>query len=241
MVTIDQQPNPHMSPLIRSIIKLFADDTILMATCLSSEDCVRCLQPDRDRISAWATLWKITMNPMKTKCLTVSRLPFEYAPLMLQNTFIEEVTSHQHIGVTLQLNGKWGKQISKMIERAESRIYILKGHARKLGRGPLRPLYLAYIRPILEHACIVCGNIIVEESDRLESIQRTALRLITGSKLGSNRGQLYKELDLPLLNQRRWALRLCKLWEILHRDTPGTLNSSSFPKINERNPYSTRD
>ena len=58
---------------IQSIIKMFADDTILGATGNTSEECSNILQPNIDKLAAWARKWKIKLNPSKTKCLTISR------------------------------------------------------------------------------------------------------------------------------------------------------------------------
>ena len=63
----------------------------------------------------------------------------------------------------------------------------------------------------MEHASVVWDNITQEESEQLEGLQRRALLVICGSKLGSSHEQLYNELDLPTLAKRHWALRLCKM------------------------------
>ena len=54
---------------IQCLIKVFADDTILGATGKTTEECSDILQPNIDRLAAWAFTWKIMLNPLKTKCL----------------------------------------------------------------------------------------------------------------------------------------------------------------------------
>ena len=74
----------------------------------------------------------------------------------------------------------------------------------------------------------------------MEAIQQAALRIITGTKVGTKHFSLYRELDLPKLSARRYESRLVKLYEILNRNTPGRMNREDLESINERNPYPSR-
>ena len=103
---------------LTSDVKLFADDTILSATGDTALDCVRALQPNIELLSNWAKKWKVSLNTLKTKCFTVSRKRFMYAPLTLNGRLVEEVTCHFHLGLRLQSNGKWDILIGYMIDRA---------------------------------------------------------------------------------------------------------------------------
>ena len=141
---------------ITSDVKLFSDDTILGITEDTATDCVRALQPDILRVSNWASRWKVSLNSLKTKCLTISRKTQEYAPLMMNGKLVEEVEYHCHLGLRLQANGKWKRQVDHMIARASKRLSILKFYSRRFTRQPLRQLYLSYIRPLLEYGdCMV--------------------------------------------------------------------------------------
>ena len=74
----------------------------------------------------------------------------------------------------------------------------------------------------------------------MEAIQLSAMRNITGNKLGTSHFGLYRELDLPTLKTRRYSSRMIKFFEVLNRDTEGRLNRRDFGTVDERNPYSTR-
>ena len=225
---------------IQSIIKMFADDTILGATGKTSDECSNILQPNIDQLAAWAKKWKIKLNPSKTKCLTISRKKNMYSPLILNNRIVEEVKHHCHLGLRLQDNGKWKIQIDHMISRASKRLGIMKAYGRKFGRKPLLKIYLAYIRPILEYGDYIWSNLSKSEEDQLERVQLSALRIITGTKIGTGHFGLYRELDLPKLNKRRYTSRLIKLHNVFHRTTNGRMNRSDFVTIEQRNPYPSR-
>ena len=132
---------------IGCLIKLFADDTILGATDASPNECCRRLQPDIVTILDWANRWKVTLCPVKTKCLTISRINHRFCPLWMSGLMVEEISSHCHLGVRLQSDGKWGNQVDHMIQKAETRLRILKAYSRRLNRQALLQLYRSYIRP----------------------------------------------------------------------------------------------
>ena len=225
---------------ISSMVKLFADDTILGVTKDSATECVLALQQDILKVSDWARRWKVSLNCLKTKCLTVTRRTPEYAPLTMNGRLVEEVDYHCHLGLRLQSNGKWKHQVDHMLARASKRLAILKYYSRRFTRRPLLQLYLSYIRPLLEYGDYVWCNIHKHEEDALEAIQLSAMRSITGNKIGTSHFGLYRELDLPTLKTRRYSARMLKFFEVLNRDTDGRLNRSDFGTVEERNPYRTR-
>ncbi len=73
-----------------------ADDTKSYTSIKTVEDC-QLLQEDL-RVSEWANMWQMQLNPHKSKVLSIgnSKLNFVY---MLQAGFIEKVNSVKDIGV----------------------------------------------------------------------------------------------------------------------------------------------
>ena len=60
------------------------------------------LNQDLKRIKDWADEWLVKFSPPKTKSLTISRERLPKAqPLTFDDTDIEEVTSHKHLGLTI--------------------------------------------------------------------------------------------------------------------------------------------
>ena len=92
---------------IESVIRLFADDTG-MYLCLDNDD-VRgeILNCDLEKISAWATTWKITFNNIKTELMKMSRKrELQPLPLNFENVVLKDRENHKHLGVILQNNCK---------------------------------------------------------------------------------------------------------------------------------------
>ena len=225
---------------IINIIKLYADDSLLMTSGDTEEECSLKLEQDIDRISSWAKKWKIILNPSKTVCLTVTRTHREMFPLFMDGVFITEVYEHKHLGMYLQRNGRWGFNTDYMVGRASKRLFVLRNYTRNFNRVTLKQLYISYIRPLLEYGSQVWSNLTLAEEDQLEEIQRCAIRIIAGLKLRTSHDQLYQEVDLPLLKQRREVSRMLTMYDIMNCETPGRLNRHSVDTVNSRNPYNTR-
>jgi hypothetical protein len=54
-------------------------------------------------IHAWFTKWLINFNPKKTEIMTITRKinkPF-HLPLIMNNTIINQVTKHKHLGLEI--------------------------------------------------------------------------------------------------------------------------------------------
>ena len=57
---------------IEAGLRTFSDNTLLYGIGLTERQCAAEIQPSLDSLCSWANRWKITLNPTKTKCLTVS-------------------------------------------------------------------------------------------------------------------------------------------------------------------------
>ena len=66
----------------------------------------------------------------------------------------------------------------------------------KLSRDALKTIYITYIRSLLEYAAVVWDNIPAYQTQRLERINKTAIRCITGLTISAHRNSLYHESGL---------------------------------------------
>ena len=68
---------------IKSVIKLFADDTSLYLSLKNTIRRTDILNSDMEKITNWATAWKVNFNPLKTELMTISsnRVPSTLPPL----------------------------------------------------------------------------------------------------------------------------------------------------------------
>ena len=69
-------------------------------------------------------------------------------------------------------------------------------------RKSLEAIYLTFVRPNLEYACIIWNDCAKYESDMLEKLQLDAACIVTGAKMGTSQNQIYEECGWPILSVR---------------------------------------
>ena len=85
---------------IESDILIFADDTSLMATGSDPAETAEQLNRDLEKISQWATKWKVIFNAKKSKDIIFSNKFLNNSPpLIFGETYIERVNTHKHLGL----------------------------------------------------------------------------------------------------------------------------------------------
>ena len=106
---------------------MFADDCSLLASGSDPTQTAEQLNNDLAKISAWADKWKVTFNPGKTRDMIFSNKMLNNSPPTLFNdTFIERVNTHRHLGVYLTSNLDWSYQINDICLRANRKLAILR-------------------------------------------------------------------------------------------------------------------
>ena len=146
------------------------------------------INEDLVTIADWADDWIILLNPSKTSAFLVSRKRELSRNLDIQfkNNTLKDDNTHTHLGLTFSSDGTRGDQINKIYEKASYRFYLMRLLKYDLDRKSLTRFYVAYIRPILEYANIIWDNCTKAQSDRLESVNLDAARIITGLRRGTS-------------------------------------------------------
>ena len=80
----------------------------------------------------------------------------------------------------------------------------------------------------------------IGETERLENLQLSGLRIICGAKVGTSHQPLYSEVKLEKLSERRKKARIIKFWEILKTEKTCQLNRNMVPTVEERNTRARR-
>ena len=127
-----------------------------------------------------------------------------HPPVFLQNTEINVVTAHKHVGLWLEPNLWWHYHINEICTKASKRLNVLSYFKFKLKRKTLENMYKTFIRPIMEYANIVWAGAHYNDLVKLDRIQVDALRIVTGCTKRSNIANLYKECGWESLNVQRY-------------------------------------
>lgn len=227
---------------VDSDIRLFADDTTIFVFVDNPGISADILNNDLKKMNKWAKQWLVQFSPSKTKAMTISLKHNPNHPsLEFDSTVIDEVRNHKHLGLTIQNDLKWNSHIENICTTGHKRLDILSHLKYKLDRRSLEILYLSFIRPILEYACVVWDNCSDELCEKVEYVQRRAARIVSGGIVRTSQNILYKELGWTPLQTRRRELRLTMMHKILKSGSPQYLYHNIPESVSCRTQYSLRN
>ena len=93
---------------------LFADDCTLLAKADSTFETTNQLNRDLTKIFSWSLIWKVNFNASKSCEMIFSKSYLISQPLILGLQIIERVHLHKHLGIYIQSNLSWEKQVTSV-------------------------------------------------------------------------------------------------------------------------------
>jgi hypothetical protein len=144
------------------------------------------MQPAAWQLAEWLRQNLMNINTKKTKEMMLNLVLLNQPPqIVVSNGTVESVTSFKLLGVTIANDLSWDEHITTVCNKASKRLHNLKLLKRCSGSADdLLHYYTSVIRPTIEYACPVWQSELTNDSeqrDRLESLQRRALQLISDS------------------------------------------------------------
>ena len=160
----------------------FVDDVTL--TEIVDQSNTSQMQLAADQIAEWSNNNFMNINNKKTKEMLIGRIAKNPPPhIVFKAVAVDRVTSFKLLGLTITDNLSWENHVNTVCAKAGTRLHFLKLLKRSsVTVDDLLHYYKAIIRPVIEYACPVWqSGLTVEQRGRLETIQRRALYIISGS------------------------------------------------------------
>ena len=172
-------------------IALYADDTKIWRKIVNWSDHV-ILQHDIDSLHNWAEINKMKFHPKKCKVLSVSNrasessmlgmlglFPFQSFVYTLGGVELDSIESEKDLGVVVTPDLSWEGNVHALCQKASSRLGLMKRTLRFVKDfKQKRAFYLALVRSLFEHCSIVWRPNTVAATEKVESIQRKAVKWI---------------------------------------------------------------
>ena len=129
---------------IRSNIHFFADDTSLFIIVDNPTTASLCLNSALEKLFRWAAIWLVTFNPSKNETLLISRKINKpiHPPLYMQNVQIQEVSSHNRLGLYFSNDCSWHQHNDYIKQKAWFRIFILCANSNSSWIASLLKLFI---------------------------------------------------------------------------------------------------
>ena len=226
---------------IQSGIRLFADDTTLFITVDDPDIAAEQLNNDMDSIKSWADQWLVNFNPGKTKAMTLSNKNVQHPPLFFDNSELNNVSQHKHLGLTLTSTLSWSIHVNEIVQNASKMCNVLQQFKYQIDRKSLETIYFTFIRPKLEYACQIWDDCCERDKESLENVQLNAARIVTGAKKGTSHKLLNDELEWQSLSERRSNFKLQHIHKIVNNTAPSYLTEILPEKVNTKARYPLRN
>ena len=205
---------------LNSTVRLFADDCIIYRDIMNSHD--QCaLQNDLIKLSHWEKKWQMSFNAQK--CF-VLRIPSSRSPLVteysLGDEILQEVNSHNYLGVEIQHNLKWDSHINNITSKANRTLGFVRRNLGSCTKDTKASAYTALVRPTLEYCSTVWDPHNKCHIQQIGMIQRRAARMVFNDYDWENHTSvtgLIKELKWDMLSTRRTIARV----NIMHKAIGG--------------------
>ena len=213
----------YMNDIIQDLTSLpliYADDTTLAATGSSTSETAEILNRDLAKISLWAKKWKVKFNAGKSKDMIFSnKLQNNSLPVILDNTVIDRVGQHKHLGVILTPTLEWETHLKTVLRQANLKMSMLY-KVKELSRSTLAIMYKMHVRSGIEYCLQVYGNGLNKtQIAKLERIQYRAARLATGTLASTSSAKLNEELGWETIATRIKHLSLNHFQKIVTNNT----------------------
>lgn len=159
----------------------FVDDTTLTECIRQPSDSNMCHFVTE--VLKWSADNNMNINWSKTKEMVIgSSADSLIPPLVVDGHLISRVNMYKFLGVCVNSDLKWDNHVNAICSKASSRLYFLKLLKRcSMSQDDLLHFYTSFIRPVLEYACPAWHtSITTDQCNRIEYVQRRALRIIYG-------------------------------------------------------------
>jgi hypothetical protein len=158
----------------------------------------------------------------------------------MNNTIINQVTEHKHLGLEISNDANWKKHIDLITKKAFTRVSILRKFKFILDRKTLEKIYLTFIRPILEYVDVVWDNKTLILINKLKNFQIEAARIVTGGTRLISINSLYKETGWETLQARREHHKNIYFYKLVNGLVPPYLSAMVSCYFENIHDYNTR-
>ena len=164
--------------LIKSAIPQYADDTVLYRPIFSVQDEI-ILQSDLNSTGNWSTVNNLPLNASKCVVMHITR-PQSQSPVTVKyyidDTPLETVSTHKHLGITLSSNLDWGPHIDDVTSKSKRLLGFIRRTVGSNDPEVMKKLYQALVRPVLEYCAPVWAPFREGHKEKLEGVQRLFTR-----------------------------------------------------------------
>jgi len=197
--------------IINRLLK-FADDTKLIGAA-GTEDDVKRMQDDLNRLYQWSVDWQMLFNIEKCKVVHFGYNNKE-SVYSMGNNMLVAVTEERDLGVIIHKSLKSSSQCVKAVKSANAALGMISRTFISKDKTTLLHLYKSLVRPKLEYCVQAWRPFLRRDIELLEKVQRRATRIIINDETKTYEERL-KLLGWTTLETRRLRGDLIQAFKML--------------------------
>ena len=158
-----------------------------------------------DHLANWTKQNKMMLNAKKCNYMVFSRSKDDFSTrLFVNNTYMERMNVSKILGLWISEDLTWSRNCSEICKKAYSRLsMITKLKYAGVSLEDLIEVYVLFIRSLTEYCAVAFhSSLTIEDSNKLEQIQKTCLKVILGEMYVSYSAAL-EMCSLKTLSSRR--------------------------------------
>ena len=217
-------------------VDIYADDTTMHVADKDRVKIEKSLQQGANGFKRWCTSNNMLINTHKTTLMTLgarqnlSRI--ETVHVYLDEDIIKEVNHEKLLGIIIDRNLTWDKQIDAVCLNVTRRITLLKLLSKYVNKSGLKQYYNSYSLPVLDYGCLIWGHCSNLNINRLVKLQERAARIILSVDYTTPSNIMFRDLNwLPFT--KRFQYHTCVMMYKALNDLAPEYISSQFSKTLE--------
>ena len=179
-------------------ILLFADDTNLFFKHENVEWLAKTINTELCKVSNWITANKLQLNYEKTHMMVFNSGKKDISKLniLIDGHAVKTVSTTKFLGVSIDDDLKWKTHVNEILLKISKTIGVMGKLRHCLPKSILLTLYNSLILPYLSYNTIIWGACSKYLLERINLLQKRAVRIISKTSYDSHTKPLFYELNI---------------------------------------------
>ena len=175
---------------------LFADDTNIICADDNLEQLLASVTVELDKLKIWFNTNKLSLNLNKTKIMLFSNRKCNIpVKIVIDDTLIEKVQQNTFLGIIIDDKISWKPHISYLRTKVAKCVGMMKRSCTLLNTNARLLLYHSFIMSYLYYCAEIWGNCYKTHLQPLITLQKKAIRIVSGVHYRHHSNPLFVELE----------------------------------------------
>ena len=226
-----------------STVHHFADDTNLLYINESLKTLCKKVNYDLKGITNWLNANRLSLNVNKTEFVIFRspRKPIDFeVNIKLNGKRLYPSSYVKYLGVLIDEHLSWKYHINELLKKLNRSNSLLSKIRHYVNENTLRSLYFSLFSSHMSYCCQIWGQNGSYNLNKILSIQRSALRIISFRPFRSNVSDLFHSLNIPLFSNLVRISNILYVFDSLSSNLPVSI-ANYFCQSRDVHSYNTRN